>query len=214
MMTNDEICDKLHHIFKNLTRYQFPFNESLIPNNGIYVLFEKGEKAHGDCERIVRIGTHTGKGNLGQRLNEHFLNEHKDRSIFRKNIGRALLNKRQDPLLELWNIDLTTRVHRLQYATPTNRMALSKIEKEVSTVIRESFKFCVLQVDDMQYRMELEGLLIATVNQCAVCSPSDTWLGNYSPVAKIKASGLWLVQKLNGCTMSTIDLSKMEQMIR
>lgn len=77
------------------------FNEQGIPKNGIYILFEKGELAH-STDRIVRIGTHTGNNKLWSRLKEH-LNENKDRSIFRKNIGRALLNKDNDPFIEQWN---------------------------------------------------------------------------------------------------------------
>lgn len=69
------ICERLHKILNGLKRHRFPFDESLIPKNGIYVLFENGERAHGDCDRIVRIGTHTGKDNLRQRLVEHFLKE-------------------------------------------------------------------------------------------------------------------------------------------
>jgi len=51
------------------------FNEQEIPKNGIYILFEKGECAH-FTDRIVRIGTHTGKNKLRSRLKEH-LNENK-----------------------------------------------------------------------------------------------------------------------------------------
>ena len=75
---------------------------------GIKLLFEKGETAHG-MDRIVRIGTHTGKNQLRSRLKQHFIKEDKDRSIFRKNIGRSLLNRDKDPFLEQWEIDLTSR---------------------------------------------------------------------------------------------------------
>ena len=82
-----ENCKNLHELFNNLPKLEFPFNEEHIPMNGIYVLFEKGEFAH-NTNRIVRVGTHTGKNQLRSRLIQHFLNENKDRSIFRKNIGR------------------------------------------------------------------------------------------------------------------------------
>ncbi|MFZ3085263.1 MAG: hypothetical protein WA097_01295 [Candidatus Hydromicrobium sp.] len=59
--------------------------------------------------RIVRMGSHTGQDQLCSRLNQHFINENKDRSIFRKNIGKCLLNMRDDPYLEIWELDLTTR---------------------------------------------------------------------------------------------------------
>ncbi len=82
-------CDRLHLIFDSLPRQQFPLNFREIPANGIYKLFEEGERAHG-ADRIVRVRTHTGNGMLPSRLKEHFLKENKDRSIFRKDIGRAL----------------------------------------------------------------------------------------------------------------------------
>src|SRR4051812_33329339 len=90
------ICAGLHAWAGSLPRHEFPFSGSTIPGNGIYLLFEKGEEAHGG-DRIVRAGTHTGVGQLLSRLHQHFVVENKDRSIFRKNIGRALLNKTKDP---------------------------------------------------------------------------------------------------------------------
>ena len=67
--------------------------------------------AHG-AKRIVRVGTHTGTGQLRSRLRQHFLVENKDRSIFRKNIGRALLNRDHDPFLPTWDLDRTSRLAR------------------------------------------------------------------------------------------------------
>ena len=84
-------CEEIHNLFNNTKRLKFPFNEEEIPLNGIYILFEKNEFAH-NLDRIVRVGTHTGDNQLRARLNQHFVKENKDRSIFRKNIGRALLN--------------------------------------------------------------------------------------------------------------------------
>ncbi|GAG98657.1 unnamed protein product, partial [marine sediment metagenome] len=76
-----------HQMYNSMEKHSLSqwFNEQEIPKNGIYILFEKGECAH-STDRIVRIGTHTGKNKLRSRLKEH-LNENKDRSIFRKNIG-------------------------------------------------------------------------------------------------------------------------------
>jgi hypothetical protein len=48
-----------------------------------------------------------------------------DRSIFRKNIGRALLNKRRDfDYLTIWEIDFTSSINR------TNHSHLRNIEKK------------------------------------------------------------------------------------
>ena len=75
-------CEELHKLFNSMHRYKFPYNPDDIPLNGIYILFQKGERAH-DVDRIVRVGTHTGKDQLRSRLWQHFVNENKDRSIFR-----------------------------------------------------------------------------------------------------------------------------------
>jgi len=104
-------CENLHKWANSLAVFTFPFDETRIPANGIYLLFEKGEKAHGG-RRIVRIGTHTGKDQLRSRLRQHFLTENKDRSIFRKNIGRAFLNQADDEFLEKWELDLTSAAAR------------------------------------------------------------------------------------------------------
>lgn len=58
-----EICQQLHALCNALPRHRFPFDEQAIPRNGIYILFEKGEQAHGG-DRIVRVGTHTGENQL------------------------------------------------------------------------------------------------------------------------------------------------------
>jgi hypothetical protein len=93
-----EACLVFHALVNSLPRYRFPVNAHELPHNGIYVLFEDGEYAHGK-DRVVRVGTHTGNNQLRSRLEQHFIRENKDRSIFRKNIGRALLNRDHDPFL-------------------------------------------------------------------------------------------------------------------
>jgi len=203
-------CERLHQLFNSLVRHSFPFEESTIPSNGLYILFEKGEHAH-NGDRVVRVGTHTGQGNLRQRLREHFLAENKDRSIFRKNIGRALLNKRNDPFLDQWELDLTTRQARRRFLRRIDHQKLSSIEREVSGIISRMFTFCVLPLNSKRHRLDLEKRIIATVNHCHDCKPSGRWLGNHSPKTQIRHSGLWLVQGLNGREIRTKDLAFLEQ---
>ena len=205
-------CEILHHLFNGLVRYGFPFKESSISSSGIYILFEKGERAH-NGDRIVRVGTHTGQGNLRQRLEEHFLTENKDRSIFRKNIGRALLKSRNDPFLDQWERDLTTKQERQQIAGRIDFNRLSLTEREVSRIIRKMFTFCVLPLNSKRHRLDLEKRIIATVNHCHDCSPSDRWLGNHSPKMRIRESGLWLIQGLNGKEVRAEDLVFLEHKI-
>jgi hypothetical protein len=110
------LCHELHVWASALPLFGFPFEANALPLNGLYLLFEKGEAAHG-ANRIVRVGTHTGNNQLRSRLKQHFLLENKDRSIFRKNIGRALLNKDRDPFLSDWELDLTARKEKEQHLT-------------------------------------------------------------------------------------------------
>ena len=126
-----------------MKRISFPFDKNMIPANGIYVLFEKGETAH-TVDRIVRIGTHTGENQLCSRLNQHFAIENKDRSIFRKNIGRALLNKNNDSFLGQWEVDLTTKEAKNKHTIDFIRQ--EAIEKEVTKYIHEYFSFVVFKV--------------------------------------------------------------------
>lgn len=140
-----EICQQLHDLFNSLPRHRFPFDELKIPRNGIYILFEDGERAHG-TDRIVRVGTHTGENQLRSRLKQHFVNENKDRSIFRKNIGRAILQKKKDSFLEQWNRDLTTRKARERYSSLLDEEKQDQVEKAVTEYIQQNFSFVVFSV--------------------------------------------------------------------
>lgn len=188
-------CDLIHKFANSLQRYSYPFDSKLLPKNGIYFFFEKGER-YKNLDRIVRVGTHTGDGNLPSRLEQHLCNENKDRSIFRKNIGRALLNKENDSFLEQWNIDLTTKVSREKYSSDIDFAKLNQVEKEVSGYMRENFSFSVFEVLTKENRLEMESLLIKTISSCDDFSSSENWLGLHSPIEKIRKSGLWLVNEL------------------
>jgi|SRR5215212_908248 len=190
-----EQCDWLHYSFNQLTRFGFPFDTNQIPEDGIYVLFEQGEAAHG-TDRIVRVGTHTGKGQLPSRLQQHFVKGNKDRSIFRKNVGRCLLNSDKDSFLEQWEIDLTTRDAKVKYQDLIDKTKTKKVECQVSEYIRQRFTFAVFPVEEKEHRLRLEQRIISTISLCEDCFPSTGWLSLFSPKAKIKKSGLWLEQGL------------------
>lgn len=188
------MCESFHKWANSLPGFRFPFDASLIPLNGIYVLFEKGEVAHG-VGRIVRVGTHTGQNQLRSRLHQHFVVENKDRSIFRKNIGRALLNRDHDPFLPSWELDLTTRAMKEKHVE-IDLDRQRTIERAVSDYIQKRFSFVVVRFDQKDERLMLESKMISTVSLCDECSPSANWLGLYSPKARIRDSGIWVVNEL------------------
>lgn len=190
-----EICFKLHVLFNQLPRFRFPFDSKSIPLNGIYILFEEGEFAHG-VDRIVRVGTHTGENQLRSRIEQHFMRENKDRSIFRKNIGRAILQKNNDSFLEQWELDLTTREAKQKHGKQLDMNKLKAVEGLVTAYIQSSLSFVIFQATSKNSRLSIESKLISSVSLCKECGPSKDWLGLHSPKEKIRESGLWIVNEL------------------
>ncbi len=188
-------CKEIHRLFNGLKQYEFPFDKNEIPKNGIYILFEKDETM-GEHKRIVRVGTHTGENQLQSRLKQHFLKENKDRSIFRKNIGRALLNADKDEFIAQWELDLTTRANKENFSGQVDFEKQKSIKKRVTEYIQNNFSFAVFEVLEKEQRLRIESRIISTVSNCTSCKPSENWLGLSSPKQKIRDSGLWLVNEL------------------
>ncbi|MCL0034652.1 hypothetical protein M1N21_01865 [Dehalococcoidia bacterium] len=225
-----EECKWLHEILEELPLIKYPFRLELLPLNGIYFFYEEGEIwGHGGEKlRIVRIGTHKGN-NFRNRIAEHFLiNEKKmsfdrnnpkpsDRSIFRKNIGRALLNKNKDPYLKIWEIDFLPRANRDKYGDLRDIEKEKSIEKQITEILRNNFFFRFVIIENEDERIGSKGLeskLIGTVSRCTMCKQSMNWLGNYSPKKQIRTSGLWLIRHLNAEGITEEDIPVIEKLIR
>jgi hypothetical protein len=206
-----ELCGELHRICRELPRHEFRFEPSKIPKNGIYVLFEKGEEGHGG-ERIVRIGTHTGVNQLRSRLIQHFLKPNKDRSIFRKNIGRCLLHRASDPFLVEWQMDRTTRMAKT--IQPLDNERMGAVERQVTELLQANFSFATIPVATKEKRIHFESRLISTVSNCKICRPSSAWLGLNSPIERIRESGLWQVLELYKTPLDEKELRELEMMAK
>jgi hypothetical protein len=202
------ICHELHKVAHQLPRYDFTFEAKLIPQNGIYVLFEQGEYGH-ESDRIVRIGTHTGNNQLRSRLMQHFTKEFKDRSIFRKNIGRCILSKADDPYLSVWELDSTSSAGKKNNKHLVNTEYQKGIEKAVSEYMQSHFSFSVMEALNKEDRLYLESKIVSTVSLCNDCNPSSSWLGLSSPKHKIRESGLWQVNELYKEPLSDDDLRRL-----
>lgn len=210
MQVLDNQCARLHQVVRPLERQRFPLLEKEIPVNGLYFMFETGESGH-QGERIVRIGSHTGNANLAARLKEH-ITQNKDRSIFRKNIGRALLSRDHDPFLEVWNLDLTKRKDRDRYEHLVDPAKQGKVEQAVSHYIVKQVSVSVIATPSREVALKFERLCISTVSLCGSCHASRGWLGNFSPKPKIRESGLWQEQHLYGQTLSADALRIIERL--
>ena len=214
-----ELCRSLHQQLEALPIIRFPFDLTSLPNNGIYFFYEDGEYwGHGgERPRVVRIGTHRKDGNFRHRIGEHFaLDERRmnfdatraaprERSIFRKHIGRALLKQRGDPYLAVWEIDFTSREKREKYGHLRDIAKEKVVESEITARLRESFSFRFIIVDGKGTRRGLEQQIIGTVAQCSQCCESKNWLGTDSPKPEIRESGLWQIQHLKASALSPAE---------
>lgn len=203
-----ELCEKLHRHVQSLSRYQFSFEEQAIPLNGIFLMFEKGERAH-QGDRIVLVGSHTGADQLRSRLMQHFLKENKDRSILRKNIGRSLLNRSNDKYLKIWDLDLISAEGKRMYKDLVVTDYQQQVEKQVTQYMQRHFSFSVIEIPEKKERHELKSKIISTVSICKGCQSSTNWLGLSSPIDKIRESGLWQVNELYKTALSVGDLDRL-----
>lgn len=113
------------------------------------------------------------------------------------NIGIAILNKRNDPYLKVWDKD-TSNKQKFKKENPTllNDEYQKEIEAEVSNYIINNVFFTYLEVENREIRLLLERKLIASIWRDIDFKPSDNWLGMYSTKNSIRECGLWLVQGL------------------
>lgn len=136
----------------------------------------------------------------------------KDRSIFRKNIGRALLNRDHDPFLPFWELDLTTRIMKERHVgIDLDRQRT--VERSVTQYIQEHFSFIVVPFDEKVERLRLESKMISTVSLCEACLPSPQWLGLSSPKVKIRDCGLWVVNELYKEPLSDADFERLSSAV-
>ncbi len=195
--------EQLHQYFNGLSRYRWDSIKKIPFDNGIYIVFEEGEQySTSYFERIVRVGTHDSGGRLKLRLSDHFKRENKDGSIFRKNIGKAILNKRSDPYLPTWAIN-TSKPENKRYI---NETVQKRIEAEVTEYMRSAFSFAVIPVEDKARRLRLEKGIISTLNHDPLFTASAAWLGHFSTEDLIRDSGLWLKDGLDAASLTEEEM--------
>ena len=207
---------ELHCLLNKKERFTFPFDNFKLPKNGIYIIFEKGE-SFGKMDRIVRIGTHTGENQLRSRLMQHFVKENKNRSIFRKNIGRCFLNIENQDYLDSWELDITSKEGREDKLKRIDLEFEKTLEKRISQYIQTNLSFCVFEVNAKEERLFWESKITSTLSNAAKfgeIKPSENWLGNHSTKDKIRESGLWQVNELYKESLTEAELEKLLALVK
>ena len=217
-MNNEEITNyypKLHLLFNSLKRINYPYEgvTNFIPNNGIYIMFERNERFN-NLDRIVRIGTHNKDKGLILRLNEHYLKANKDRSIFRKNIGRCFINIENKDYLKIWDKDSTSKEDKIKNVKIKDFDYELYIEDKISKYIQNNISFVTIEIDDLKSRVFWEKKLISTIAQYNNVTISENWLGKKSPKEKIRKYGLWQVNNLMNKTISSYEYKELLKLVK
>jgi hypothetical protein len=209
----DDLYTYMHQYFNAQSRYTFPYNEEELgktsDKNGIYILFERGEN-YVDYERIVRVGSHKGKDRLVIRLGEHFLGNKQRDSIFRKHVGRCLLEQRDDGYIKHWNKPFKKRKDIEKYKNDVDLEYEMEYEHLISNYIKSNLSFTVIpKVYNSTERDRLEEGLIALLAQSDKRTSSTDWIGNHHPNRKIVTSKIWNIHFLKRKPLTCQEFSDM-----
>lgn len=211
-------ADALHKLFNGLPRLDWTMINNIPYQNGIYIMFEKGQSYHG-IDRIVRVGTHRGQDRLKARLKDHFVKENANGSIFRKNIGRAFLKMAGDSYLKIWELKIweldTSKADIVRdNANLIDEQKEASLETRISDYLRANITFVCFPVKTEAERLRLEEGIISTLNKQPDFGSSNDWLGLQSPISEIRDSALWNRQGLDGQTLSEDDFERIKWLSR
>ena len=178
------------------------------PRRGIYFFREVGENRTdtGNGLRIVRVGTHaltaTSNTSLWQRLSQHRGvslsggGNHRG-SIFRLIVGTALIDRDYLEYPSWDNHDGSAPRETREHELP--------LEKAVSKVIGD-MPFIWLTVEDEPGPNSLRGYLeqnsialLSNYDKRPIDPPSYSWLGHHCSRDKVRSSGLWNSNHIEGC---------------
>lgn len=199
-------CYDIHKFFNSLKRYNYNTIDEIPFENGIYIFFENGE-IYKDLDRIVRVGTHRSNNRLKNRLRDHY-KPNKDGSIFRKNIGRAILNYKHDSYSKVWEINYSNENNKEKYLDIRDLKKEEQIENRITSYLKNKFSFTCIEVKNAADRIRLEEGIIATLNMDKDFCPSEKWSGRFSPEYEIRNSGLWLKQGLDATPLTNEEINR------
>jgi len=188
----NDICSFVEdvHILTSEKGTLFRGPSPVLPFNGLYLFFEAGQKVvikSKEYNRIVRIGINGKPNNFRSRNRGHY-NGNIEGSVFRENIGWALLESRGKKPLETYRT-------KKNYRKQNSGIAL---ERDISDYFSKAFTYKAFRID-YDKLATYEDIMIAAFSiyhQWKTFKKEldmGNWLGelSYSLQNKIKRSGLW-----------------------
>ncbi len=209
LLSAEEACREIHRVLGGCPIYTEP---SQVPfHDGLYFFYEACETSeHGPDGRIVRVGNHP-RSNRGlvRRLGQHYSGR-KNESVFRRLLGGALLRSRdsQSPCLA----PRPGRGHWERHHSHACSRC-SPVEIEVSALLASKFRFRCVAIHDREERKRFESPLIASLAACSICRPSPGWLGLHAYSDKVRRSGLWNIQSVDGPTMDEEGIQRFAELV-
>ena len=187
------------------------------PERGIYFFFEHGESrtGSGSGPRVVRIGTHAlidrAKSTLWGRLYQHrgaaSTGEGNHRgSIFRLLVGIALERQENVRPPPSWGVtsDIRSAARQIGIGLEEVKQWERGLEVKVSRYIT-GMPFLCLNVDGEPGPDSQRGFiernavaLLSGFGERAVDAPSPNWLGRHSDRGRVRLSGLWNNNHVDG----------------
>lgn len=209
-LTSEERCSRVHAALAALPSFHEPSAD--MPGDGLYFFYEDGEtNAHDGGPRIVRVGNHPRRvGGLRHRLRNHY-SQSKNASVFRKFLGGAMMRRRNpnDPCLQ----PSPGQGHwEKQDERPCD--LCRPVEVQVSSLLREHFRFRCVAIPDMVERNRMEEGIVASLAACPACKASSCWLGHYAYSTSVSESGLWNSNYVRGSTpLTEEEASRLETLV-
>ncbi|MEG2811862.1 MAG: hypothetical protein RR898_01460 [Clostridium sp.] len=207
---NSDPAYVLHRLFNNMPRMKWNNVKDLKFDNGIYIMFENGETYQG-MDRVVRVGTHRADGRLVTRLNNHFTSNNADSSIFRKNIGRALLSRDKSSYQDVWELNTSKSEIRELHKNEIDLEFENELESTITNYLKDNITFVCFKVDTEEERLRLEEGIISTLSRSNIQS-SKEWLGLNHTKKEVVESRLWNIQGVNGKVLTYDELIRIGEL--
>ena len=225
----DKIAKEFYDKVKSLKRYTLTVNNPILPPNlpnwGIGIMYENGENTFGG-EKITYITYNKSVGNLGERLENHFLMRNKTqrkRSSWRNHVARAFINKNNDDsdLFDLWNGNSNFRRNYTRNLKNQNekyvKEKLEEYENLVDKYLQGNFSFSIIPCPSKEIQRCLRSRIIATLAQAEKISVSEDWLGKYSidgELSQIAKNGIWNIECAKGKILNSDDFNLLDECLK